>query len=63
MRWALLVFVSILHSIKSLDNGLGRTPQMGWSSWNHFRCAVDSQLIMETADAMVNVNGGLSRDY
>ncbi len=36
-----------------LDNGLARTPPMGWNSWNHFGCNVSSKLIRETADAMV----------
>lgn len=35
------------------DNGLARTPPMGWNSWNHFGCDVSSALIRETADAMV----------
>jgi alpha-galactosidase len=34
------------------DNGLARTPPMGWNSWNHFACDVSEQLIRETADAM-----------
>ncbi|KAJ0106204.1 hypothetical protein Patl1_19208 [Pistacia atlantica] len=37
-----------------LDNGLGRTPQMGWNSWNHFHCKIEEKLIRETADAMVS---------
>ena len=36
-----------------LDNGLARTPPMGWNSWNHFACDVSSRLIRETADALV----------
>ncbi|XP_020576364.1 alpha-galactosidase-like [Phalaenopsis equestris] len=36
-----------------LDNGLGRTPPMGWNSWNHFKCNLTETLIKETADAMV----------
>jgi len=36
-----------------LDNGLARTPPMGWNSWNHFGCNVSAQLIRETADALV----------
>ncbi|XP_073002570.1 alpha-galactosidase-like [Typha latifolia] len=36
-----------------LENGLARTPQMGWNSWNHFHCTINEQLIRETADAMV----------
>ena len=34
------------------DNGLARTPPMGWNSWNKFHCDVSSRLIRETADAM-----------
>ncbi len=37
----------------ALDNGLARTPPMGWNSWNHFHCDVSAQLIKETADALV----------
>src|SRR5438309_11384237 len=37
----------------SLDNGLARTPPMGWNSWNKFGCNVSEQLIKEIADAMV----------
>ncbi len=36
-----------------VDNGLALTPPMGWNSWNHFGCNVSSELIRETADAMV----------
>ncbi|KAL6583670.1 hypothetical protein OROMI_002959 [Orobanche minor] len=39
---------------KLLENGLGPTPQMGWSSWNHFQCNIDESLIRETADAMIS---------
>jgi alpha-galactosidase len=41
----------VRHS--ALDNGLARTPPMGWNSWNHFGCDVSERLIRETADAMV----------
>lgn len=37
----------------ALDNGLARTPQMGWNDWNAFGCNVDAQLVEQTADAMV----------
>ncbi len=36
------------------DNGLARTPPMGWNSWNKFACDVDEALIRKTADAMVS---------
>jgi len=35
------------------DNGLARTPPMGWNSWNHFAESVDDRVVRETADAMV----------
>ncbi|XXG60455.1 hypothetical protein AAC387_Pa04g2362 [Persea americana] len=43
---------------KSLENGLGHSPPMGWNSWNHFHCNIDEKLIRATADAMVST--GLS---
>jgi alpha-galactosidase len=40
--------------VYSHDNGLARTPPMGWNSWNKFGCNVSEQLIKEIADAMVS---------
>ncbi|MBL1087690.1 alpha-galactosidase [Streptomyces actinomycinicus] len=31
---------------------LGATPQMGWNSWNAYRCAIDEKKIMAAADAI-----------
>jgi alpha-galactosidase len=45
-----------------LDNGLARTPPMGWNSWNHFACDVSSTLIREIADAMA-ANGMRDAGY
>ena len=38
---------------RRLDDGLARTPPMGWNTWNKFACDVSEKLIQETADAMV----------
>ena len=48
-------FTSILcaPSCLALDNGLGLTPQMGWDSWNHFRCNVNQTVMQDTADAFI----------
>lgn len=35
------------------DNGLARTPPMGWNSWNCFHQDISDELIREIADAMV----------
>jgi alpha-galactosidase len=39
---------------RALENGLARTPQLGWNTWNAFGCDVSDQLIRQTADAMVS---------
>ncbi|KAK1399320.1 Alpha-galactosidase [Heracleum sosnowskyi] len=36
-----------------LNNGLARTPQMGWNSWNFFACNINETVIKETADALI----------
>ncbi|MGA8117462.1 MAG: NPCBM/NEW2 domain-containing protein [Actinocatenispora sp.] len=36
------------------DNGLARTPPMGFNDWNSFGCNVDEQLIKSTADLFVS---------
>ncbi|MFC9331644.1 NPCBM/NEW2 domain-containing protein, partial [Kitasatospora sp. NPDC057015] len=38
----------------ALDNHLGRTPQMGWNSWNAYRCGIDETKIKAAADAIVS---------
>jgi alpha-galactosidase len=38
----------------ALENGLARTPPMGWNSWNKFGCDVSEDLIKQMADAMVS---------
>ncbi len=44
------------------DNGLARTPPMGWNSWNHFGCDVSAKLIRDVADAMA-ANGMRDAGY
>jgi alpha-galactosidase len=34
--------------------GLAKTPQMGWNSWNTFACDIDETMIKEMADDMVS---------
>jgi alpha-galactosidase len=40
-----------LHNVR--DNGLARTPPMGWNSWNRFKGEVNDKVVREIADAMV----------
>jgi len=50
----ILFLLAILPIIYCLNNGLGRTPQMGWNSWNKFACSINEDLIKQTADAMIS---------
>ncbi|MEN6618836.1 MAG: glycoside hydrolase family 27 protein [Rikenellaceae bacterium] len=52
----LLLFAAFLITISANAQkfeGLARTPQMGWNSWNKFACNINEQLIRETAGLMV----------
>ncbi len=46
----------------ALDNGLARTPPMGWNSWNKFGCNVSDTLIRGVADA-ISTNGMREAGY
>jgi alpha-galactosidase len=50
---AALLFVFSAAHVYALDNGLAKTPPMGWNSWNKFGCNVSEKLIREMADAIV----------
>eukprot|EP00039_Didymoeca_costata_P003362 m.67148 g.67148 ORF g.67148 m.67148 type:complete len:437 (+) comp11864_c0_seq1:147-1457(+) len=55
MMWLIFLVLSMLIGNSSaLNNGLGRTPPMGWSSWNTFvDVALNESVIREIADAIV----------
>ncbi|CAF1193285.1 unnamed protein product [Didymodactylos carnosus] len=36
-----------------LNNGLGRTPQMGWNSWYNFQCNYNEKKIQQTVDTII----------
>ncbi len=41
---------------------IGRTPPMGWNSWNHFECKVSDAVVRGAADALVS-NGMKAAGY
>ena len=47
------ILILLVVLARGTDNGLGITPQMGWNSWNHFRCDINEDLIRKTADLIV----------
>ena len=49
-----------LHEVP--DNGLARTPPMGWNSWNKFAGRVNDEDVREMADAMAS-NGMKAAGY
>src|SRR5436853_1169822 len=49
-----------LHKVA--DNGLARTPPMGWNSWNKFASRVDDPTVRSIADAMAG-NGMKDAGY
>jgi alpha-galactosidase len=52
--WLALIALASQGELRALDNGLAKTPPMGWNSWNKFACDVSEKLIKEAADAMVS---------
>jgi alpha-galactosidase len=58
-----MVFTMAASSGLALDNGLARTPPMGWNSWNKFACkGLNEKVVRETADAMAS-NGMKDAGY
>ena len=49
-----------LHAVP--DNGLARTPPMGWNSWNQFAARIDDTTVRAIADAMAS-NGMREAGY
>jgi alpha-galactosidase len=49
-----------LHKVP--DNGLARTPPMGWNSWNKFASRIDDATVRSIADAMAS-NGMKAAGY
>ena len=50
----LLVAVAAPRAGHALDNGLGRTPLLGWSSWNHYGMNVNQTVIRGAIDGLIS---------
>ncbi|ETK36905.1 cellulose binding domain-containing protein [Microbispora sp. ATCC PTA-5024] len=46
--------VALQDQAGALENGVARTPPMGWNSWNTFGCNISETLIKQMADAIVS---------
>src|SRR4051812_18838638 len=51
---AIVVVLGQVSPAAALENGLARTPQMGWNDWNTFGCNISDSLIRQTADVLVS---------
>jgi alpha-galactosidase len=51
---ALILFQALPLSAQKFED-LGKTPQMGWNSWNTFATKINEQLVKDIADAFVNL--------
>jgi len=57
IRTCLLVlgFASVPAVGHALDNGLAKTPPMGWNSWNKYACeGLNEKVVRQTADVMAS---------
>lgn len=62
MELFVIFLIGIVHYGNCLDNGLAKTPPMGWMSWQRFRCLIDckkypddcisEKLFMQIADRL-----------
>lgn len=72
LRTAILALAALVGCAVALNNGLARTPPMGWLAWERFRCNIDckndpkncisEQLFMDMADRLVE-DGYLDAGY
>jgi alpha-galactosidase len=59
---AVLCAAFFAATLPALDNGVARTPPMGWNSWNKFACNVTEDAVRTVADAMMK-NGMKDAGY
>jgi len=48
-----LIFLCLIAIALAINNGVGRTPAMGYNTWNDFRCNINAADIIASADAIV----------
>ena len=47
-------------AVECIDNGLGRTPPLGWRAWLPFNKHINQSLMTASIDAMVRKRNGIS---
>jgi alpha-galactosidase len=51
----ILSFLLRLHDSLAVNNGLARTPPLGWNNWNSLGCDVSADLLLDTASKLVTL--------
>jgi alpha-galactosidase len=41
-------------AVLAVNNGLARTPQMGWNNWNSLGCDVSESLLLDTSKILLD---------
>lgn len=54
MLSSLTVLAVLATAVSAMDNGLARTPVMGWSSWNAFGGHQSQAIMTSTAEAIIH---------
>ena len=50
-----LTLLAAAQTARALDNGVARTPVMGYNTWNSFKFGINETLIKQTADLLVSL--------
>ena len=53
-KYILYLILINFSAVIGYENGLARTPQMGWNTWNHFGCSISEETILSAAHALVD---------
>ena len=51
---SILVLLTVIQMSAGLDTGLGKTPAMGWNSWNYYGCNINEEIVRETAQLLIS---------
>lgn len=60
---SIVFLVLFAPGLPALDDGLARTPPMGWNSWNKIGCNVNEDAVCKAADSMVKTGTKALADY
>ncbi|KAK0101121.1 hypothetical protein ONS96_006346 [Cadophora gregata f. sp. sojae] len=55
IRDSFLLFAFTAGTSRAVNNGLARTPPLGWNNWNSLGCDVSEDLLLETASQLVSL--------